>query len=69
MRQGGYAQWYQPIRTAAEARVAAKLPNTLPGVAFLQSPILVLMHVDKLKRLVAEQREEVTQFKASLLEQ
>jgi len=66
MRHGGYAQWYSPIRTAAEARVTAEFPNTVPGVAFLQSPILVIKHMDKLKSLVAAQREEVAQFKATL---
>ncbi len=64
MRHGGYAQWYEPIRTAAEASVTAEFPNTMPGVALLQSPILVMKHMDKLKSLVAEQREEVARFKA-----
>lgn len=66
MRHGGYAKWYDPIRTAAEASVTAEFPNTMPGVAFLQSPILVMKHMDKLKSLVSAQREEVAQFKATL---
>ncbi|MBW6122592.1 hypothetical protein KZ843_06755 [Pseudomonas aeruginosa] len=66
MRHGGYAQWYEPIRAAAEASVTAEFPNTMPGVALLQSPILVMKHMDKLKSLVAAQREEVARFKATL---
>jgi len=65
MRHGGFAQWYEPIRAAADAKVTAVFPNTMPGVAFLQSPILVMKHMDKLKSLVAEQREEVARFKAA----
>lgn len=69
MRHGGFAQWYEPIRAAAESNVTAVLPNTMPGVAFLQSPILVMKHIDKLKSLVSAQREEVAHFKAALTKQ
>ncbi|HBO5514519.1 TPA: hypothetical protein L4559_003411 [Pseudomonas aeruginosa] len=65
MRRGGFAQWYEPIRAAADAKVTAAFPNTMPGVAFMQSPILVMKYMDKLKSLVAEQREEVARFKAA----
>ncbi|QUG93086.1 hypothetical protein GR140_30435 (plasmid) [Pseudomonas putida] len=63
---GGYAKWYAPIRAEAVAKSKALIPNTIPGVAFLQSPMLVMHHVDELKALLAAQREEVTHFKAAL---
>ncbi|HGN3115177.1 TPA: hypothetical protein ACKRQV_001261 [Pseudomonas aeruginosa] len=66
MGQGGYAPWYEPIRVAADSNVTAILPNTIPGVAFVQSPLLVMKHMDELKKLVASQREEVAHYKAAL---
>lgn len=63
--EGGYAPWYEPIRAHLHTEITALLPNTVPGVAFLQSPVLAAFHVGKLKRLMEAQRSEVSRAKAS----
>ena len=65
-RDGGYASWYEPIRAHFHTKVTAILPNTAPGVAFLQSPVIAAFHVGKLQSLVEAQRSDVSKFRASV---
>lgn len=65
MREGGFAEWYKPIRSNAKLHVTTSLPNTFPGVAFLKSPVLVLSHMDELSEMITVQRNEVSNFKAA----
>lgn len=46
--------------------MTAVLPNTIPGVAFLQSPLIVAFHLDELKGLVETQRQEIALVKTSV---
>lgn len=61
----GYADWYTPIRAKSLSESQTALPNTMPGVAFLKSPITLIFHRDELKAKIAAQRAEVAQFQAS----
>lgn len=65
-REGGYAPWYEPIRTDLNTKVTALLRNTIPGVAFLQSPVIAAFHVGKLQSLVQAQRSDVSTSRASV---
>ncbi|EES7561580.1 hypothetical protein FPF16_005238 [Escherichia coli] len=65
-REGGYAPWYEPIRAHLHTKVTALLPNTIPGVAFLQSPVIAAFHVGKLQNVVEAQRSDVSKFRASV---
>lgn len=65
-REGGYAPWYEPIRAHLHTKVTALLPNTIPGVAFLQSPVIAAVHIGKLQSLVEAQRSDVSKFRASV---
>lgn len=65
-KEGGYATWYEPIRAHLHTKVTALLPNTIPGVAFLQSPVIAAFHVDKLQNVVEAQRSDVSKFRASV---
>ncbi|MNG19143.1 hypothetical protein D3C84_1032720 [compost metagenome] len=65
-REGGYAPWYEPIRAHLHTKVTALLPNTTPGVAFLQSPVIAAFHVGKLQNVVEAQRSDVSKFRASV---
>lgn len=61
----GYADWYVTIRAKALSESKTSLPNTFPGVAFLKSPLTLLVHRDKLIAKISAQRAEVAQFQAS----
>ncbi|HDS1768045.1 hypothetical protein NPS42_22460 [Pseudomonas putida] len=65
-REGGYAPWYEPIQAHLHTKVTALLPNTIPGVAFLQSPVIAAFHVGKLQNVVEAQRSDVSKFRASV---
>ncbi len=61
----GYADWYAPIRAKALSESKTGLPNTLPGVAFLKSPLTLLYHRDELVTKILAQRAEVAHFQTS----
>ncbi|BCR26245.1 TPA: hypothetical protein ACKSJR_006115 [Pseudomonas aeruginosa] len=65
LRGDGYADWYAPIRAKALSESKTSLPNTVPGVAFLKSPLTLLFYRDELKSKISTQRAEVAQFQAS----
>lgn len=63
--KGAHANWYEPIRAHAEAKVTTPWSSTLPGVAFLQSPFTLVLYIDELMSKVEAQRKEVTDFKGT----
>lgn len=65
-RASGYADWYIPVRAKAISEADVALPNTLPGVALLKSPVTLFLHLDELKAKIASQQSELASFEASV---
>lgn len=60
-----FAAWYQPGRQTHQDAVESTLPSTMPGLALMQSP-LMLARLSELQVRVADQRAETASFKQAM---